>query len=632
VARDRLPSNSNRTNALIITGIVIAALYVGRDVVLPFALAVLIAFLLAPAVKRLERWRIRRIPAALTVVTLALALTSMLGYFVAKQAYDFAYNLPSYEGNIVDKLRSLPGSNDGAWGRATQAIADVRQKLLPNDSKSPPPRNAKDILNESLGAETDVQLDDLTSPKIQDDTPGSIDPIQVEVVKRISTGDVARSLFGPLVSPLATAMTVFIFVVFMLLEREDLRNRVIRVIGGNQLNLTTKALDDAIKRVSRYLLMQLVVNAIFGLTVAVGLFLIGIPNAILWGTIAMVLRFIPMIGPLIAALMPLALSFALFSGWTQPLLVLGLFFLCEVISANILETWLCGTSTGISTIGILMASIFWSWMWGPIGLVLATPLTVCVTVLGRYVPQLAILNELIGDEEVLSPPSRYYQRLLSDDVDEATSIADDFLARHSLQDLYDKVLLPALSLAEQDRHQGILDDTKLEFVQQTTRDYVDELSLLFCRSDEIETIEMPKAFRYARIACLPAHDKADEIAAVMLAQLLKARGMSANIISIEALSGEVLNQIEAESVRIVCISGLQPFATTHARYLCKRLRPKFPQLKITVGLWQSRELSTKSSNNLKAAGSDHNVTTLSGAVETLMKLASSAEQPTLQVA
>jgi predicted PurR-regulated permease PerM len=628
VAREQLPAISTRTNTLIITGIVVGALYVGRDVVLPFALAVLIAFLLAPAVKRLERWGIRRIGATMSVISLTIIVTSLLGYFVAQQAYDFAYNLPSYEDNIFDKVHSLQGSSDGAWSRAAKAIADVRHKLVPAESATPLVHSAQARLNK--GAVTPIiQIGETASSDAQTVMPESATPIQVEVVKRFSSGEVLRSLFGPMISPLATALTVIIFVVFMLLEREDLRNRVIRVIGGTQINLTTKALDDATKRVSRYLLMQLMINSIFGLTVAVGLFLIGLPNPVLWGTISIVLRFIPMIGPWIAAAMPFALSLALFSGWTRPMLVLGLFFIDEMVSSNVLETWLYGTSTGVSTIGILIAAIFWSWMWGPVGLVLATPLTVCLTVVGRYVPQLAVLNALIGDEEVLSPPARYYQRLLSDDLDEATSIADDYLAKHSLQELYDNVLLPALSFAEQDCHQGTLDEKKLEFVQQTTRDYVDELSLRFCESDANAQPEGPAALRQVRILCLPARDEADEIAAVMLVQLLKAKGMLATATSTEALSGEVVSQLESDSIRLVCISGLPPFATTHARYLCKRLRPKFPNLKIAVGLWQNHELSAKSSDSLKSAGSDHTVTTLSAAVETLAKLASSIDQPIL---
>jgi predicted PurR-regulated permease PerM len=305
-------STSNRTNTLVITAIVFAALYVGREVVLPFALAVLFAFLLAPAVKRLERWGVRRIPATLTVVLSGILLASSLGYFVVQQAYDFAYNLPSYEGNILDKASWLQGSGDGAWSRATQAIAEVRQKLLSRNGRAPLYHNT----GEAPSKEPLLTSDESKSVHSARGTNTNA-PVQVEVVKRLSSEDVVESLISPLISPFATGTTVVIFVIFMLLEREDLRNRVIRVTGGTQLGLTTKALDDATRRVSRYLLMQLATNAIFGFVVAAGLFLIGVPNPILWGTTATFLRFIPMIGPWVAAVMPLALSLALFGGWTQ---------------------------------------------------------------------------------------------------------------------------------------------------------------------------------------------------------------------------------------------------------------------------------------------------------------------------
>ncbi len=232
MAREQLPVNSTRANTLIVTGIVVGGLYVGRDIVLPFALAVLIAFLLAPAVKRVERWGIGRIAATMSVISLAIFVTSLLGYFVAQQAYDFAYSLPSYEDNIFDKVHSLQGSGDGAWSRAAQAIADVRHKLVPAESATTLVHNTQDRLNKDAATPI-IQIGETASSDAQRAMPESATPIKVEVVKQFSSGEVLRSLFGPMISPLATALTVIIFVVFMLLEREDLRNRVIRVIGGD---------------------------------------------------------------------------------------------------------------------------------------------------------------------------------------------------------------------------------------------------------------------------------------------------------------------------------------------------------------------------------------------------------------
>lgn len=544
-----------------------------------------------------------------------------------QQAYDFAYNLPAYEGNILDKARWLEGTGDGAWSRATKAIAEVRQKLVLQDVQGQHTLKADEF--ETSGG---IGTADRSPSNVKESARlrpglGSEAPIQVEVVKRLSSEDVVQSLISPLISPLAMSLTVVILVIFMLLEREDLRNRVIRVTGGTQLGLTTKALDDATRRVSRYLLMQLVTNAIFGFAVAVGLFSIGLPNPILWGTTATFLRFVPMIGPWIAAVMPLAISLAIFDGWSQPMLVLLLFFAAEMISSNVVENILCSTSTGISTVGILAASAFWSWMWGPVGLVLATPLTVCLTVVGRYVPQLAVLNTLIGDEETLPPGARYYQRLISDDIDEALSVADDFLAKHSVRELYDQVLLPALALAEHDSHRSVLEEHKLDFVQQATRNYVDELSLHLAASEASD-----RRLGKTTILCLPGHHRADEIIVAMLAQLFAAEGIAAEALSIDTLTGEMISFVESKSIKIVCVSGLPPFGTTHSRYLCKRMRARFADLTIAVGLWQSQTVPQEHHSGPDVIGANYIFSTLGDTVDTIKKIALSTSAKLEQAA
>ena len=252
-------------------------------------------------------------------------------------------------------------------------------------------------------------------------------PMPVEIVNGLSAQTVAQSVLGPIISPVGTAAMVVVFVVFMLIERENLRNRIIHLIGSRQLNVATQALDDAASRVSRYLLMQLIVNSAFGFVIAVGLFFIGVPNPLVWGILATVLRFLPYIGPWIAATIPIVLASAVFQGWTRPLLVLALFIANELIANNLIEPWLYGASTGISTMGILVSAVFWTWLWGPVGLVMATPLTVCLVVMGRYVPHMSFLHTLLSDEEVLSPDARFYQRLLAMDPEEATDIAEEYL-------------------------------------------------------------------------------------------------------------------------------------------------------------------------------------------------------------
>ena len=324
--------------------------------------------------------------------------------------------------------------------------------------------------------------------------------------------------------------------------------------------------------------------------------------------------------------MPIAISLAVFDGWVQPGLILVLFIINELVSNNVIEPWLYGSSTGISTIGILASAVFWAWIWGPVGLVMATPLTVCLTVLGSYVPQLAFLKTMLSDEDVLPPQSRFYQRLLALDAEEATEVAEEFLAASSLTELYDVVILPALSLAEQDRHHGKLDEEKQRFVHQATREIVEELEervgIVAGEADgaPVAAPAVDLAGKTPTVLCLPARDEADEIAGLMLTQLLEQRGVTVRVASTHILSGEMMEQIAAESIQIVCISALPPMAAAHARYLSKRLRPKFPQLRLIVGLWQTGSITKKTHERLTATGIDKLVTTLSEAVSELSRL------------
>jgi len=612
----RSPTNTanSRTNFLVSAAVVVAGLYFARAILLPFALAVLIGFLLAPLADRLERWRFGRVPAVLTVTTLAFLAVAALGYVVVRQAYDLAYNLPEYKGNIIKKAQALQSTGGGVWSRAYQAIEDVRATIAPDSTEKAGEDAAKADSSASGTAATAS-----TAPETPSRDPES--PMRVEIVESLSAREVAEGVIGPLTAPLGSAAIVIVFAVFMLLEREDLRNRLIRVLGGNHLQQTTQALDDAAGRVSRYLLMQLIINALYGLVIAIGLFLIGLPNALLWGTLTAVLRFVPYIGPWIAAAMPMAASLAVFDDWTRPLLVLVLFVVNELVSNNLLEPYLYGSSTGISTIGILASAVFWGWLWGPVGLVIATPLTVCLTVMGKYVPQLSFLNTLISDEEALGPAARYYQRLLAMDAEEATEIAEDYLSDHTVEELCDDVLLPALSLAENDRHEGALDETTQQLIYQTTREIVDDLASHAPSAGAPVEVVTPEALTSldgpASVLCLPARDAADEIAGEMLVRLLQHRGVAARNLSAKSLSSEMLAAVEAESASIVCISALPPFAAMHARYLCKRVRTRFPELRLIVGLWQSRETSKKSRDRLASAGADKILGALAEAVDDL---------------
>ncbi|HTU25080.1 MAG TPA: AI-2E family transporter [Pirellulales bacterium] len=591
--------------------VTIAALYFAREVLLPLALAILLSFVLAPLVRRLERWGSRRVPAVLVVVVVAFLGLGLLGYLLAMQTYDFVQNLPQYKDNIIAKIEFFEGTGEGVVRRVTDTLEEVRDKISHKGGEKIQPANPDTPLHESLSPGTP-----LTAGSEQ---PPDVMPTPVEVVNGLSAQAIAQTVLGPIILPIGTAAMVVVFVVFMLIERENLRNRIIHLIGSRQLSVATQALDDAASRVSRYLVMQGIVNSVFGLVVAVGLFLIGVPNALIWGILAAVLRFLPYIGPWIAAALPIVLAAAVFQGWSRPLLVLALFIGNELVTNNVIEPWLYGSSTGISTMGILVSAVFWTWLWGPVGLVLATPLTVCLAVMGRYVPHMSFLHTLLSDEEILSPDLRFYQRLLAMDPEEATDVAEEYWQEHGLESLYDKVFVPALSLAEQDRLEGDLDESRQRFILSTIRELVDEFGAK-CQHAASEVAneaaqESGSVAPSASLICLPARDEADEIVGLMLGQLLAAQGIALKLLSVQSLAGEMLAQVSAEAPHVVCVSALPPLAATHARYLCKRLRPKFPELKIVVGLWQTGERTKKAQERLAEIGIDRFVNSLAEATE-----------------
>ena len=377
----------------------------------------------------------------------------------------------------------------------------------------------------------------------------------------------------------------------MLIKREDLRNRLIRLGGQGQLTVMTQALDDASQRLSRYLLLQFLVNAGYGALFGVGLYFIGVPHALLWGILAALLRLVPYIGTLIATAFPVAMALAVFPGWKHALLIVALYLVLELIVANIIEPWLYGAHTGISSLAILVAAVFWSMLWGPVGLILSTPLTVCLMLFGRYVPQLSFLEIILGDEPVLSPQELFYQRLLAMDQDEARNIAEAQLQEKSLESLYETVLIPALRLAEEDRHTDAFGERTSEFISQSTRELIDDLGDQVVRAG-LETKDAVKAAAYLilgsaepKIVCVPARDEADELVGMMLSQILRQAGYGATYLAIGTVD-DMLEQVEKGGFRIAFVSALPPFAVGQARSLCKRLRARFPELVIVIGLWE----------------------------------------------
>jgi predicted PurR-regulated permease PerM len=551
--------------------IVIAAFYFARVVFIPFSLAVLLAFLLAPLAVRLRHWGLGRVWSSVIVVLFSFVLIGIIGGFIASQLAGLAHKMPEYEQNIRQKVQTLKSSGGGMISRMTRIVRNVTDELTP-----PPP------------APTKTQ-------------PGEEKPVPVEIRKTtFSPLELVPNVLGSVFNIMMTALIVVVFVIFMLIQREDLRDRFIRLLGAARVNVTTKALDEAASRVSRYLVAQLSLNLVFGALASIGLYFIGVSNPILWGIFAALLRYVPYLGIWIAAIMPAAVEFAVDPGWLKVVLIIALYFGTDVLVINFIEPKLYGTSTGISPLAILLAAVFWTWLWGPMGLLLATPLTVCMVVLGRYVPSLEFLSVLLSDTEVLSPETRFYQRLLAMNVDEATEVAEEFMKGKSLEEVYDSLIIPALSLAEKDRHRGRLDKEREEFISKTTRFLVEDLAeraeeLMAGNSKNPVEEDVRLATNGARTGelaalCIPARDEADEIAGQMLVQLLNKRGFAAKSMDSEALASESLEQVGKDKPLVVCVTAIPPLGYLHTRYLCRRLRTEYPDLRLVGAILTERDV------------------------------------------
>ena len=600
--------------------IVVAVLYFAREIFVPLALALLFSFLLTPLVTRFEKWRLPRVPAVLLAVALAFAVVGGVGYLVGTQVVSLTEQLPSYKEHISTRITNLKKSDPNSpLSKATATLEELGSQLSgttpePNGTRANGPTSAN---------------------------KGKVVPVEI-VQPATSLPEVAQSILGPVVGPLGTAAVVVVFVLFMLLKREDLRDRIIHLIGKQQLIVTTQALDEAAHKVTGYLTMQVIINVCFGVPIGIGLYFIGVPNAFLWGLLAILLRFIPYVGAWIALGFPLLLSLAVTDTWKMPLEVLGLFATIELITSNVLEPWLYGAHTGLSPVAIMVATIFWTWLWGGVGLLLATPLTVCVAVLGKYIPSLSFLDALLGDEPTLTVNERYYQRLLAMDRREAGVVAEEYQEDHSAVQVYSDLFVPALAAAEREEQTGSLDERHQRFIFETTREMIEEIGSglsanggkLKALTDKDQTEDEAKAEADAAliagpaaplskypVLCLPAADEADEIVATMLAQCLEKEGYRADSFSFKTLANEMVTQVAETNCQTVCISATPPHDTLHTRYLCKLLRSKFPHLHIVVGLWDAETDEEKLARRRDRLAADKVVTTLSDAIEQIRPFA-----------
>jgi predicted PurR-regulated permease PerM len=563
-----------RASSLVALLVVAAVLYFARDVLIPFALAILLSFLLAPAVRRFERWKLGRVLSTLIVVVLGFSVIGAVAWVAGHQAVSLAADLPTYRANISEKIRYLRRPGGGKLSQAAEALKDLEQQADPTPQK----------------------------PMPVTETPKSPYAQLMEYA-------------APFVKPVGTALAVIVFTILMLLHRENMRERLIGLIGARRINLTTQALGEASFRVSRYLFMQLVINACFGIPFGVALHFIGIPNAMLWGLLATLLRFIPYAGVWIAVAMPTVLAFAISDGWSEVAWVLGVFVALELVLVNVAEPWLYGRSTGLAPIAVIAAVLFWTWLWGPVGLLLAMPLTVCVAVMGRYIPELGYLNVLLGVEPVLTPEARFYQRLVAMDQEEAEDLAEDFANEHGLAALHEQVVIPALGLAEQDRHAGALDERHQRFIFDTTRSIVEYVEERNPKTPAASAVHRPAS----PLCIVPAHDEADHVAALALARMLPAPEFDPRVSPFPLLAAEIIDFIGKEGCKVACISAMPPRAASRAAYLCKRLKQRFPELKVLVALWTSED-TERARARLRDAGVDQIVTRLADAIDQLRQL------------
>ena len=604
------PSSMSGLLTLFVTVAIVAGLYFGRDIFVPLALAILLSFALAPPVRWLRRLRVPNLPAVLFVVTLAFLLIATFVWIVSLQVADLASRLPSYQTNIERKIDSFMDSPPGGslFERSTRMLRDLGRKI----------EQAEEEQSEQAAEEDGVvapEENEAVAVVVQQPEPTSRELIQTVV--------------GPLISPLATAGIVIVFVIFMLLKRDDLRDRMIRLVGSRDLPRTTQALNNAARRVGRYLLMQLIVNTTYGIPIGIGLWLIGIPNPILWGMLCTVLRFVPYIGPIIAAFFPLVLAVAVDPNWNTLLWAGALFIVIELVSNNFIEPLLYGSSTGLSPVAVIAAAVFWTWLWGPIGLLLSTPLTVCAVVLGQHVPGLAFLDVLLGSEPVLSPQQQLYKRLLVGDAIEATEQAEEQLRESSLAEFYDDTLIPALALAEQDHVRGSLGEDQLLRVAESALTMVDNLA-----EWEIAAPAEPQAEEGAVVAvaetaqgaaqerrlvlCAGARDELDEAAAAALGQLLEHHGMDVRLLPFRLLQSARLREVDAGHPAVVILSYMSSDSLAHARFLVRRLRRRLPEATIIAGFWGFAAEERSRREPVEATRADRVATSLQEAVESAM--------------
>lgn len=572
-----------------------AILYLGQEIFVPFALGILLSFVLAPIVTLLQRWHVPRMLAITGAILAACAIIVVIFAIVASQIAALAGNLPGYRLTMQTKLESFSadtGEPQGPFGRAAEALSGIISDVQ-NIGETP----------EAESAEAQREA----GPQ----------PLRVQVVEQSGALAVASSVISPLLGPLATIGVVIVFAIFILLQREDLRNRFIRLAGSDDLQKTTAAIDDGARRVSRLLLFQSAVNAGFGLITGIGLMVIGVPSPFLWGILGGILRFIPYVGGFIGAGLPMALAFAVDPGWSMLIWTAILFIAAETLLSNVVEPVLYGHSTGLSPVAILIAALVWALLWGPVGLILATPLTICLVVLGRHVPRLGFIDVMFGDRPALSPPQIFYQRMLAGAPQEAALQAREFLKNRALATYYDEVALEGLRLAHEDVSRFAVEGERLETLRGATLDLVGRLDAIRSplpsgstrqvRAEAAAAIdaagpdretarvvrrpsELAPAFRTETpVVCIAGAGALDEPIGAMLSQVLTKHGLPTRLVPLADIEDRDPSPQDVDGVALVCLSFLEPLSTVHLRLAIRRVHRVAPDARILLCIWRQRD-------------------------------------------
>jgi len=576
---------------LLLATFAIAVLYLAKVLFLPLAFAILFAFLLAPLVDRLERIRLPRTFATLLVILAFAALLGCAGCTFFIQLVGIANDLPTYRDNIEQKMAAIHQPGNSAYARAQREIERLSDQLgLANSTPAPNLHPGNRPEQKPIG----------TTPE---------HPVQVKEVSR-PTGRLDQ--LGGVLEPLMTALLSVVFTFFVLLQR------LIRLSGDRNITVITHAMDDASWRISRYFRLQLLVNAIFGSIISAVLYGIGLPHPLLFGAVAALCRFVPYIGWPVAALLPTVLSLAVFHGWQKSLIIAGTFVCLEIVTGNYAEPRIYGRHTGMSPLAVLVTAAFWTLIWGPVGLVLSVPLTVCLVVIGRHVPSLEFLSVLLGDKPAMETWMCFYQRLLAGDEQEAGEILEASLRSRPLEEVCDSVLIPALAMSEDDRLHSDMEESTVRFIRSTSREFIEELGFRDNHGTEWPGSEPIAPARHTRspdlkVMCVPVRDEADELTARMLAQVLNNGHTRAFAIAPPRVD-EILGAAASERPDIVFLSALPPVRLARCHRIYRTIRARHPQLKIMIGIWNYAEDAAEAARKISGGQESRLWTRLADAV------------------